>query len=264
MKSLELNAANLAHLQRLSWEELYEMCALLYNEVLVSREAAAITAKLVVEQMARVEEVNRHLEEANAELQQLNNLDELTGIANRRFHDHRLLQEWRRCQRNNSPLSVIMIDIDHFKLYNDQYGHPAGDRCLWAVAQALKLGTRRISDSVARYGGEEFICLLPDCNQESAQAVAELIRRRIRALAIPHLTSKTANILTVSQGIATTIPARKSSPAELVQRADAALYLAKQKGRDRVVIHQSIYPEATISSSTGAGMAIDGPANAPD
>ena len=264
MKFLELNTTTVAHLQRLSREELYEMCALLYKEVLVSREAAAITAKLVVEQMARVEEVNRHLEAANAELQQLNNLDELTGIANRRSHDHRLVQEWRRCHRNNSPLSVIMIDIDHFKSYNDHYGHPAGDRCLWAVAQALKLGTRRISDSVARYGGEEFICLLPDCNQESALAVAELIKRRIKALAIPHLTSRTDSHLTVSQGVATAIPARKGSPTELVQRADAALYLAKQKGRDRIVIHEAVYLEAATKGSDGAGLAIDGPAMAPD
>ncbi len=263
MKFLEPHAPSAAQLQRLSREELYELCALLYKEVLVSREAAAITAKLVVEQMTRVEEVNRHLEQANTELQQLNNLDELTGIANRRSHDTRLVQEWRRCHRNNSPLSVIMIDIDHFKLYNDHYGHPAGDRCLWAVAQALKLGTRRISDSVARYGGEEFICLLPDCNQDSALAVAELIQRRVKALAIPHQTSRTASILTVSQGVATAIPARTGSPTELVQHADAALYLAKQKGRDTIVIHEAMQPEVPINGSNGSSLAIDGPATAP-
>jgi diguanylate cyclase (GGDEF)-like protein len=230
---------NSAPFKRLTREELREAYKFLYQEVLVSREAATITAKLVVEQMAKVEEVNRSLEQANEELQKLTNLDGLTGIANRRYHEDTLLREWRRCQRANSYLAAIMIDIDHFKLYNDHYGHIAGDHCLQQVARELQRGARRISDSVARYGGEEFVCLMPDCSAEAAIKVAELIRERIRALQIPHITSKIDTILTVSQGVAAMEPSRDTVPSELIRRADQALYQAKSQGRDRVVVYDA-------------------------
>lgn len=222
-------------LQLIDRDELFAGYKLLYQEVLASRQAAAITAKLVVEQMTKVEEVNRHLEQMNEELRKLNNLDGLTGIANRRHHEETLAREWRRCQRNNSPLSVIMVDIDHFKNYNDHYGHVAGDQCLREVAQALQKGMRRISDSLARYGGEEFVCLLPDCNAKSAHDVAKLVNLKIQSLAIPHATSQVAPILTVSQGVASMIPSRVNQAGELIRMADQALYQAKLSGRNRIV-----------------------------
>lgn len=239
---------NSSPFKRLTREELREAYRFLYQEVLVSRNAATITAKLVVEQMAKVEEVNRNLEQANEELRKLTNLDGLTGIANRRYHEDTLLREWRRCQRTNSFLAAIMIDIDHFKLYNDHYGHIAGDHCLKQVARELQRGARRISDSVARYGGEEFVCLMPDCSAEAAMNVAELIRERIRALLIPHITSKIDSILTVSQGGAAMVPSRDTVPSELIRRADQALYQAKQQGRDRVVMY-----DATMTGSGPQG-----------
>lgn len=222
-------------LQLIDKDELFAGYKLLYQEVLASRQAAAITAKLVVEQMTKVEEVNRHLEQMNEELRKLNNLDGLTGIANRRYHEETLVREWRRCQRNNSPLSAIMIDIDHFKNYNDHYGHVAGDQCLREVAQALQQGMRRISDSLARYGGEEFVCLLPDCNAKSARDVAKLFSLKIQGLGIPHATSQVAPILTVSQGVASMIPSRINQAGELIRMADQALYQAKLWGRNQIV-----------------------------
>lgn len=236
MKLDELYHLDANQLHEVSKDELFAGFRLLYREVFASREAAAITAKLVVEQMTKVEEVNRHLEKANDELRKLTNLDGLTGIANRRYHEDKLRREWRRCQRNNSPLSAIMIDIDHFKNYNDYYGHIAGDQCLREVAQALQKGMRRISDSLARYGGEEFVCLLPDCSGEAAHRVAELFSLKIQALGIPHSTSQVSPILTVSQGVASLTPTRDIKASELILRADQALYQAKLRGRNQIVV----------------------------
>ncbi len=242
MKTYDFYRFDRQQLDGLGKEELFEAYRLLYREVLASREAAAITAKLVVEQMARVEEANKSLAQANEELRKLTNLDGLTGIANRRYHEDKLNREWRRCQRNNSPLSAIMIDIDHFKDYNDHYGHIVGDQCLREVAKALQQSSRRISDSVARYGGEEFICLLPDCSAEAAFTVAEFIGQRVRRLNIPHATSEVDSILTVSQGVAAMIPSRDTNPNELIRQADLALYQAKLTGRNRVVVYDDSEP----------------------
>ncbi|MBM9538403.1 diguanylate cyclase [Desulfobulbus alkaliphilus] len=238
---------------RLTREELREAYRFLYQEVLVSREAATITAQLVVEQIAKVEEVNKSLERANEELKKLTNLDGLTGIANRRYHEDTINREWRRCQRTNSSLAAIMIDIDHFKLYNDHYGHLAGDQCLQQVARELRRGARRVSDSVARYGGEEFVCLMPDCSIEAAINVAKLIRQRIRKLRIPHATSKIDTILTVSQGVAAMVPSRDTVPSELIQRADQALYQAKLQGRDRVVVYDESMADSAPKVHHAAG-----------
>jgi diguanylate cyclase (GGDEF)-like protein len=237
MHSFDLYHLDKQQLARLSKEELFAAYQLLYREVLASREAAAITAKLVVEQIAKVEEMNHTLEMANEELRKLTNLDGLTGIANRRYHEDKLQREWRRCQRSNSPLAAIMIDIDQFKNFNDHYGHIAGDQCLREVAKTLQNGMRRSSDSLARYGGEEFVCLLPDCNAEAACRVAELFGQRIRTLSIPHATSQVASVLTVSQGVAAMIPSRVSGADELIRQADQALYHAKMSGRNRIVLY---------------------------
>ncbi|ADW17935.1 diguanylate cyclase [Desulfobulbus propionicus DSM 2032] len=242
MHSFDLYHLDKQQLARLSKEELFAAYQLLYREVLASREAAAITARLVVAQIAKVEEANQSLELANEELRKLTNLDGLTGIANRRYHEDKLHREWRRCQRTNSSLAAIMIDIDQFKKFNDHYGHVAGDQCLREVATALQKGMRRVSDSLARYGGEEFICLLPDCSAEAAYKVAELFHQRIDQLKIPHATSQVAPILTVSQGVAAMVPSRDSKASELIRQADQALYHAKMLGRNRVVIYDATGP----------------------
>jgi len=160
--------------------------------------------------------------------------DGLTGVANRRHFNDRLESEWRRCARANLPLSLIMIDIDHFKLYNDRYGHQAGDLCLQEVSAAMKRCAARPQDLLARYGGEEFILLLPQEGPEGAEAVAQRIQDKVRKLAVPHDASPTAPIVTVSMGLATAMPPLERQDANaLIRSADANLYQAKQGGRNR-------------------------------
>lgn len=161
-------------------------------------------------------------------------IDGLTGLANRRRFDETLQLEWRRCRRNDSPLALLMIDIDHFKLYNDRYGHQAGDSCLQAVAATLKAAFGRAQDLVARYGGEEFVCLLPECDHAAAKPKADALVQAVASLGLPHESSPTAATLTISLGIAVIIPNVSRSPEDLVMAADAALYQAKQQGRNQV------------------------------
>lgn len=178
-------------------------------------------------------------QEQSERLHQLAYIDGLTGVPNRRRFDETLETEWRRCQRSNKPLSVLMVDIDHFKAYNDHYGHLAGDECLQAVAAALHAAANRGQDLVARYGGEEFVCLFPECDAEGALHKAEVLLQAIRALQIPHAQSLVQPlvqpILTVSIGVATCIPSLETSADHLLAHADANLYRAKQSGRNRVV-----------------------------
>lgn len=163
--------------------------------------------------------------------------DGLTGVANRRRFDDALQLEWRRCLRRRAPLAVLMIDIDHFKQFNDCYGHQAGDRCLRAVGEALQASFRRPYDLVARYGGEEFVCLMPECSLTDARTMAEEAVLAVRRLAIPHERSPTAPVVTISAGIATCVPGEPGeAPERLMQRADAALYEAKRQGRNRVAV----------------------------
>lgn len=171
-------------------------------------------------------------------LESLSLLDPLTCISNRRRFDETLLSEWKRAQRDESPLSLIMIDIDHFKQYNDHYGHGAGDLCLQRVAAELVKSLVRPSDLVARYGGEEFVVVLPDTNQSAAQEVAERLRERIEKLALPHAYSETASVVTISLGVASQIKIPEYFlPKVLNDAADNALYLAKESGRNRVCLH---------------------------
>ncbi|CAK0771736.1 two-component system, chemotaxis family, response regulator WspR [Gammaproteobacteria bacterium] len=167
-------------------------------------------------------------------LERLAMLDGLTGIPNRRRFDEVLEIEWRRALRNSFPLSLLMMDVDHFKLYNDHYGHGAGDECLRRVAYALKNALLRPADFVARYGGEEFIVVLPECDQEGTRKVAEKIRTMIWDLSIAHAHSETADRITISIGHATRIPLPNEGPDTLAKTADQALYQAKQEGRNRV------------------------------
>lgn len=159
-----------------------------------------------------------------------------SGLANRRAFDDALHAEWRQGQRRGTPLALIMIDIDHFKAYNDRYGHQDGDVCLQAVAKALKTGCGRPHDLVARYGGEEFVCLLPECDLAAAQAKAEELCRSVAALGIPHDASATAPMVTISLGVAAAVPEENSSSVWLLATADAALYQAKSGGRNRVCV----------------------------
>lgn len=161
-------------------------------------------------------------------------LDGLTGVFNRRYFDQQLALEWARASRSGAPLSLILLDVDHFKLYNDHYGHQAGDECLRMVTQALKSGLRRPADLVARYGGEEFACILPETPFDDAMGLAQELEQKLRALKIPHARSQVDRVVTVSMGLATRIPASLGDASALVGLADQQLYNAKQSGRGRV------------------------------
>ena len=161
-------------------------------------------------------------------------IDGLTGVANRRQFDTLLSAEWRRCGRSGQSLSLIMIDVDHFKRYNDSYGHQQGDVCLRAVAAAIQAALRRPHDLAARYGGEEFACLLPDTALEGALLKAAEIEAAVRALALEHADAEVGGIVTVSVGVAGVAAPRHLIESALVEAADAQLYRAKREGRARV------------------------------
>lgn len=181
----------------------------------------------------KIEELIR-LRESNFELQKLSAHDSLTDIPNRRGLDEFLDREWRAAIRDRYEMSAILVDIDFFKRYNDNYGHLEGDECLKKVAQALKDTLRRPKDFVARYGGEEFVVALPNTDLEGAIFVAENLRKGIEALAIPHETSSLSPIVTISLGVHTVLPNRETSFKKFMDEVDQALYLAKQAGRNRV------------------------------
>lgn len=170
-------------------------------------------------------------------MRELSMTDSLTGVANRRNFNDTVDAEWRRCARAGLPLSLIMIDIDHFKLYNDHYGHQAGDACLQQVSAAMKGCATRPQDLLARYGGEEFILLLPQEGADGTEVVANRILDEVRRLALPHAASPTAPHVTLSMGLATAMPPLDGAdPSPLIRIADNNLYRAKQTGRDRYCI----------------------------
>jgi diguanylate cyclase (GGDEF)-like protein len=168
-------------------------------------------------------------------LETLASVDALTGIPNRRGFDDYLDREWRRAARTGTPLSLLMIDIDYFKSYNDEQGHLAGDDCLKAVAQQLKNVPHRGGDLVARFGGEEFRAVLSDTPFESLRFMAEKFRSSVEAAKIPHASSPVSEVVTVSVGAATVVPVHQCSPLVLIEKADRMLYRAKCQGRNRVV-----------------------------
>ncbi|GAB4437886.1 MAG: diguanylate cyclase [Cyanobacteria bacterium J069] len=176
------------------------------------------------------------LQSANLELKRLAHSDGLTQVANRRRFDEYLVQEWQHMLREQQPLSLILCDVDCFKAYNDVYGHQEGDQCLREVAGVIGSAVKRAVDLVARYGGEEFAVILPNTSSSGAYQVAQDIQAGIKALAMPHITSLIAPIVTLSQGIATVIPQLDAEPHQLIAAADQALYRAKQDGRDRIVV----------------------------
>ena len=169
-------------------------------------------------------------------LRELTLTDGLTGVSNRRAFDEKLQGEWRRCARAEVPMALIMVDIDHFKLFNDHYGHQAGDACLRQVGAAMQRAARRPQDLVARYGGEEYAILLPQEDISGAEAVARRVLDEIGALEIAHARSTAAPQVTVSMGVASITPQAKREPALLLKAADALLYQAKANGRNRYVL----------------------------
>ena len=175
------------------------------------------------------------LRQQAAKLRDMAMTDILTGVANRRAIEERLNSEWRRCRRNRVSIAVVMIDIDHFKLYNDAYGHQAGDNCLQHIASALQKVLRRPGDLLGRYGGEEFICLLPETALEPAIQRADELSRAVRALNIVHARGADERVVTISQGVCATIPTGDAELADLLEVADAMLYDAKRGGRNRTM-----------------------------
>lgn len=174
---------------------------------------------------------------AKQELQKLALSDGLTCLANRRRFDEHLADEWQRLAREKKPLSLILCDLDHFKRYNDTFGHPAGDRCLIRVARALLSGPQRPADLVARYGGEEFAIILPNTDTHGAWRIAQKIHESIRALHIDHAPDNEEPYVTVTMGVSTVIPGHDNTAQMLVQASDLALYHAKQQGRNRTYVN---------------------------
>jgi diguanylate cyclase (GGDEF)-like protein len=201
---------------------------------------AVLGAKLkamqrIADMRARLVQASRELERANRELELRSHMDGLTGIANRRHFDVVLQREWRRCAREGVPLSLLFMDVDCFKQYNDNYGHLKGDQCLKDIAQALRHCLQRAADLGARYGGEEFAVILSGTDTGPAMKLAENVRQTIEALAIAHEYSGAAKQVTASIGCATLVPRADQSPDSLISLADTALYRAKSTGRNRVV-----------------------------
>lgn len=180
-------------------------------------------------------ELSAGLTAANRQLETLANQDGLTGIANRRSFDFLMERHFAQAMRQHTLLSVVLCDVDHFKAYNDNYGHLAGDACLRQIGSALVHCCKRATDFAARYGGEEFAVLLPDTSSEGALQVIERARHDVVNLAIPHEHSPTKNVVTFSAGIATYVNGRDNVPTQLIARADEALYRAKDLGRNRSV-----------------------------
>lgn len=189
---------------------------------------------------AKVAERTAELQAANQQLEVLSNTDGLTGLSNRHKFDQVWAQEWQRAVRQGLPLAVVMIDVDHFKLYNDQFGHPAGDECLRRVAAVLAHSVRRAGELAARYGGEEFVVVLPGLDANGALQEAERIRTEVSALGIPHTGSSAGAVVTVSLGVASRVPQREEGLYLLLQEADDALYQAKHGGRNRVGLASGI------------------------
>lgn len=187
---------------------------------------------------ALVEERTRALAEANAKLERLSNTDGLTGIANRRSFDQTLEVEWQRTLRLREPLALILLDVDFFKKYNDQYGHLAGDECLRAIAKTVSQTGQRATDLAARFGGEEFVLLLPHTGPHGAVETAQRLRCEVMGLALPHAMGP-CGVVTVSLGVACLVPSRTSTPLTLLREADSALYRAKQNGRNCVCLSEN-------------------------
>jgi diguanylate cyclase (GGDEF)-like protein len=195
-----------------------------------------VMTRLLRKEQENVRRVNQELNEKNEELRGLAEIDDLTKIPNRRMFDQELKRGWRRMLRTGRALSVLLCDVDHFKAFNDLYGHQAGDECLVKIARAVAGSARRPGDYAARYGGEEFAVILQDTGIEGAQHVAERVCLAVRSLAIPHTGATAAKQVTISVGAASLQPTHEREPESLVRKADECLYQAKGEGRNRAVV----------------------------
>ncbi len=191
-----------------------------------------IKAKILA--LERIAGMRDELRRLNKELEALSRLDGLTQINNRRYFEEQAEKQWKILTRSQDPVAILMMDVDHFKKYNDGYGHIAGDRCLQTVAATLKASLHRPADIIARYGGEEFVALLPQTDLQGANTVAETMRRAVAKLAIPHKDSDVAGVVTLSIGCAATQSVRGVSLKEIIKQADRNLYQAKHDGRNSV------------------------------
>jgi diguanylate cyclase (GGDEF)-like protein len=180
----------------------------------------------------RLQVANQRLSSANEDLQRLSTVDELTGTYNRRYFNHRFEEVWNDHLREKVMLSALMIDVDYFKIYNDNYGHLRGDNCLQKIAQEIIQVIRRPRDFAARFGGEEFIVLLPNTNIAGAQEIAARVHQQIERLAVPHKRPDKFGRVTVSIGGSSIVPTRDISDDTFLQQVDQALYQAKAKGRN--------------------------------
>lgn len=222
-------------------------------------DAITCAESIAVELSLAIAQAKQHqaLMSANQALQKLALLDGLTTLANRRCFDEHLASEWQRLARDQQPLSLILCDLDHFKRYNDSFGHPAGDRCLRKVASALLDGPQRPADLVARYGGEEFAIILPNTDTNGAWRIAQKIHSSIRALKIAHAADNDRPYVTVTMGVSTVVPGHDTTAQILLQAADLALYHAKKQGRDRTYVHahyNTVDPETTVSAISSSGL----------
>lgn len=189
-----------------------------------------------VRAMLRIATRQQEICAVHRQLKEIAILDSLTGIPNRRHFDDTLAAEWKRCIRTETPLSIVISDVDFFKQFNDIYGHQAGDVCLKAVASSLSESLFRVEDTVARYGGEEFVAILPGTDAAGAYAVAERMRQSARDLGIPHERGIDGRV-SCSFGVASTCPSADKAPQQLLRTADAGLYAAKRAGRNRVALN---------------------------
>ncbi len=212
----------------LTYKSFRNMISLTWEREHIAQELGDITGFL--------RDRNRQLRDARRQLTDLANVDELTGLGNRRLVNRVLQEEINRARRGGAELSVILLDVDHFKNYNDQYGHPAGDAVLQQLADIMLRASTRAGELVARYGGEEFILLLPGASAESALRTASRLRDMIAQAHIPHAASMVAEHITISQGVITVRPDGEYLPAELIKRADKALYSAKGAGRNAIAV----------------------------
>ena len=202
------------------------------SEIVLQAKVNAM--RRLVEMQRSLIDLTYKLNQANKELQLLSATDSLTGLSNRRMFDELSLREWRRCERAKKPIALVMVDVDYFKLYNDQYGHQAGDECLKEVAAQMKHAAPRASDVVARYGGEEFVLVLGETDIEGATWVANHLRQRIAERQMPHAATALKHV-SVSCGVASVMPTDNQNLETLLQSADFALYKAKELGRNRAV-----------------------------
>lgn len=210
------------------YESLKNMISLNWERESIAQELGDLTTSL--------RDRNRQLMDARRQLTDLANVDELTGLGNRRLVNKVLQEEINRARRAGTCLSLILLDVDYFKDYNDNYGHPAGDAVLERLADLMQQATSRAGEVVGRYGGEEFILILPGASAEAALRTAQRLQEMVIADAIPHSASKVADVITVSQGVVSVTPDAELTPGDVVKRADTALYQAKHQGRNGIVV----------------------------